>query len=120
VEGDLKIRIIADVSCDIADPIPSTLYASTIAEPFFGYNPQTENEDDAFAENNVTVMSVDNLPGELPRDSSVDFSAALIDTVFPSLFGEDDKEIIKRASICKDGKLTERYAYLQDYLEGKE
>ena len=65
-------------------------------------------------------MSVDNLPGELPREASVDCSSDRIDTVFPSLFGEDSEGIIKRASICKDGKLTELYSYLQDFLEGKE
>ncbi len=64
-----RIKVIADVSCDINGPIPSTLRASTIAEPFFGYNPQTEAEDDPFGEKNVTVMAVDNLPGELPRDA---------------------------------------------------
>ncbi|MBN2682300.1 MAG: hypothetical protein JXR58_07310 [Bacteroidales bacterium] len=118
-ESDFKIKIIADVSCDIKDPIASTLRASTIAEPFFGYNPNTEEEGEAFNKQNITVMSVDNLPGELPRDASVEFSEALLSQVFPSLFGEDKRGIIERASICKDGKLTTKYSYLQNYLEGK-
>lgn len=117
--SDFKIRIITDISCDIKDPIASTLRASTIAEPFFGYNPDTESEGLPFEENNVTVMSVDNLPGELPRDASVEFSSALLEQVFPTLFGEDSRGIVERASICKDGKLTPKYAYLQNYLEGK-
>ena len=65
-------------------------------------------------------MAVDNLPGELPRNASSDFGANLIDKVYPSLFGNDDTGMIERATITKDGKLTERYAYLQNYLEGKE
>jgi len=65
-------------------------------------------------------MAVDNLPGELPRDASVDFSKALLDKVFPSLFQADNDGIIKRASITKDGSLTDLYSYLQDFLEGKE
>jgi saccharopine dehydrogenase (NAD+, L-lysine-forming) len=65
-------------------------------------------------------MSVDNLPGELPRNASSDFGKNLLDNVYPSLFGNDDSGIIERATITKDGKLTERYAYLQDYLDGKE
>lgn len=118
-DPDFKISVIADVSCDIKDPIPSTLRASTIAEPFYGYNPKSGQEDDPWDLNNITVMAVDNLPGELPRDASVDFSKALLEHVFPSLFGEDNDKIIERASITKNGALTPKYAYLQDFLEGK-
>ncbi len=117
--SDFKISVIADISCDIKDPIPSTLRASTIAEPFYGYNPSTGKEGDAWDLKNVTVMAVDNLPGELPRDASVDFSKALLNEVFQSLFGEDSEGIIERASITKDGKLTPLYAYLQGFLDGE-
>lgn len=117
--SDFKISVIADISCDIKDPIPSTLRASTIAEPFYGYNPNTGEEGDAWDLKNVTVMAVDNLPGELPRDASVDFSKALLNEVFQSLFGEDNEGIIERASITKDGKLTALYAYLQGFLDGE-
>jgi len=117
---DFSIKIIADVSCDMKDPIPSTLRASTIAEPFYGYNPRSGEEGDTFDAKNVTVMAVDNLPGELPRDASTDFGKTLLDKVFPALFGEDHDRIVERATIVKDGKLTEKYAYLQGYLEGKE
>lgn len=121
-EDDFSIKVIADVSCDIKDPIPSTLRASTIADPFYGYNPKTEEESDAFEKDNVTVMAVDNLPGELPRDASEDFGNTLIERVFTYLFDTDkpDNDVIMRASICKDGELTDDYKYLQDFLEGKE
>ncbi len=117
--NDFKMQVIADVSCDIAGPIPSTIRPSTIAEPFYGYNPQLGKEAEPFDKNNITVMAVDNLPGELPRDSSVDFGKGLIEKVYPSLFGDDKNEIIKRATIAKDGKLTEKFAYLQDFVDGK-
>ncbi|MBU8891601.1 MAG: NAD(P)-dependent oxidoreductase [Bacteroidales bacterium] len=121
LDPDFKITVIADVSCDVDGPIASTVKASTIAEPFFGYNPKTGKEEPPFINpKNVTVMSVDNLPGELPRNASSDFGSNLIDKVYPSLFGNDDNGIIERASIAKGGKLTERYSYLKDYLEGKE
>ncbi|MFC2152903.1 NAD(P)-dependent oxidoreductase [Bacteroidota bacterium] len=121
LDPDFNITVIADVSCDVDGPIASTIKASTIAEPFFGYNPKTGKEEPPFTSpQNITVMSVDNLPGELPRNASSDFGANLMDKVYPSLFGNDDSGIIERATIAKHGKLTERYAYLQDYLEGKE
>jgi saccharopine dehydrogenase (NAD+, L-lysine-forming) len=85
-DDDFKLKVIADVSCDIDGPIASTIRASEIADPFYGYNPVTEEEGDAFDETNITVMAVDNLPGEVPRDASVDFGNDLIENVFPSLF----------------------------------
>ena len=119
-QKDFSIKIIADVSCDIAKPIPSTLRASTIAEPYYDYNPITGKEEPAFSDkNNITVMAVDNLPGELPRDASRYFGQKLLDNVFPNLFFEGENEMLKNATIIKDGKLTEKFAYLKDYVEGK-
>jgi len=118
---DFNISLIADVSCDVDGPIPSTLRASTIKEPFYGYNANSEKESDAFNKDNITIMAVDNLPGEAPRNASIDFGKDLIEKVLPSLFGEDNDEIIKRASITTlEGKLSEKFAYLQDYVDGKE
>lgn len=115
-----NISVIADVSCDIAEPIPTTLRPSTIADPFYGYIPKNESEGDPWDKNNITVMAVDNLPGELPRDASTDFGKLLTDKVFESMFGEDSLGIIERASITKNRKLTPLYSYLQDFAEGKE
>ena len=118
---DFSIEVIADVSCDIADPIPSTIRPSTIAEPFYDYNPLTGEEEKAFSsEKNISVMAVDNLPGSLPRDASEDFSEALFDAVFPTLFDTEKTEVVNKATIAKNGKLTERYAYLKNYADGKE
>ena len=65
-------------------------------------------------------MAVDNLPGELHRDASADFGAALMEHVIPEFLGLADTGMPGRASIVSKGALTERYVYLQDYLEGKE
>ena len=121
LEPDFNISVIADVSCDVGGPIDSTVRASTIADPFYGYNPKTGKAEMPFVDQeNVTVMAVDNLPGELPRNASSDFGGNLMDKVYPSLFGHDDTGMIERATIAKTGKLTEPYTYLQNYLEGKE
>lgn len=118
---DFNIKVIADVSCDIVEPIPSTLRASTIAEPFYDYNRQTGKEEKAFSDSkNVTVCAVDNLPGELPRDASEYFGNELLNNVLPSLFCEDKEGIIKRAVIADSGELTSNYGYLKDYVEGRE
>lgn len=114
-----KIKVIADISCDLIYPIASTIRSSTIADPIYGYNPFSQREDDPYDEHNVTVMAIDNLPGELPRDASEEFSETLYQKVFPFLFGEDNNGIIERATILKDGVLTPHFSYLQDYLDGK-
>ncbi len=112
---DFRISVIADVTCDINGSVPSTLRSSTIEEPFYGYNPQTKCEDEAFNKDTITVMAVDNLPCELPRDSSEDFGKALLERVFPKIFGFDKELVIQRATICKEGKLTPGYEYLKNY-----
>lgn len=113
--ADFRISVIADVSCDIEGSVPSTLRASSIADPFYGYNPETEEEDIPFSKNTITVMAVDNLPCELPRDASEDFGKELMQRVFPYLLGEDKIKMIERATITKGGKLTPKYIYLEDY-----
>jgi hypothetical protein len=120
-DPDFRISVIADVSCDVNGPVPSTLRASSVAEPFYGYNPITEKEVKAFANPKyITVMAVDNLPCELPRDASKDFGEMFINKVLPHFYNNDELGVIERATIIKDGKLTPRYKYLEAYAKGEE
>jgi saccharopine dehydrogenase (NAD+, L-lysine forming) len=116
---DFKLKIVADISCDINGPVASTIRPSTIDKPLYGYDPQTESEVDFMTKNAIGVMAVDNLPCELPRDASEDFGNELITKVLPSLINEDSDTIIERATICENGKLTSYFSYLQDYVDGK-
>lgn len=116
---DFKISVIADVSCDIKKPVASTLRASTIDKPFYGYDPVTGREGDPFDHDNITVMAVDNLPGELPRDASVEFADKLVETVFPAFLNDRDG-IVERATIVRRGTLTQNFSYLGNYLAGLE
>jgi hypothetical protein len=116
--ADFKIRTVADISCDIDGPVASTIRPSTIENPIYGYNPVTESEDDFDKEDVITVMAVDNLPCELPKDASEDFGNELMKHVFPCLIGDDPEQIIGRATICKNGDLNTHYEYLRDYLNG--
>jgi len=118
-EPDFRIKVIADISCDVNGPIPSTIRASSIENPFYGYYPLTESETPPFDPASITVMAVDNLPGELPRDASEYFGELLMKHIIPLLFEGDTDGIIERATIMRQGILTQRFKYLQDYLEGK-
>jgi len=117
-EPDFRIKVIADISCDINGSIPSTIRASSIEEPFYGYLASTGTETPPFDPGIITVMAVDNLPGELPRDASEYFGEMLIQKVIPALLEGDPENIIHNATILKHGKLTKRFSYLQDFLEG--
>ncbi|WP_397363454.1 NAD(P)-dependent oxidoreductase [Olleya sp. R77988] len=118
---DFKINLIADVSCDIDGPVASTIRPSTIAEPFYGYDPKTEKEVAFNAKNAITMMAVDNLPCELPKDASEGFGDMFLKHVIPAFFNNDADGVLKRAKMTtNDGKLTDRFAYLQDYVDGKE
>lgn len=113
--NDFRISVVADITCDIDGSVPTTLRSSTIAQPFYGYNPKTDKEDVPFNKETICVMAVDNLPCELPRDASDDFGKDLMERVIPNFFNGDPDTVIERASICKDGKLTSNYEYLSDY-----
>lgn len=113
-----RMKVIADISCDINGSVRSTIRTSSIDNPFYGYHPDTGRETPAFDPDSITVMAVDNLPGELPRDASEDFGSMLLEKVIPALLEEDSQGIISRATILKDGILTPRFSYLENYLEG--
>tara|TARA_R110002050_G_scaffold154366_2_gene282247 strand:+ start:274 stop:1485 length:1212 start_codon:yes stop_codon:yes gene_type:complete len=117
---DFNIKVVADISCDVDGPVATTLRASTIAEPIYGYDPQTETETDYKNENAIAVMAVDNLPCELPKDASEGFGHMFLKHVIPSFFNNDKDGILARAKITDNGKLTERFAYLQDFVEGND
>lgn len=120
LKNDFKINVIADITCDIEGSIPSTKKPSTIEKPIYDFNP-SDNEVEAplTDEGNITVMAVDNLPCELPRDASESFGNELLHNVLPELLGDDSKNVISRATITENGALTEKYQYLKDYAEGK-
>ncbi len=119
-KNDFNIHIVADITCDIDGSIPSTKRPCTIDDPVYDYDATQDKILPAFnEEGNITVMAIDNLPCELPRDASQDFGNMLLENVLPNLLGNDSQGIIKRATIVEKGDLTERYQYLRDYAEAK-
>jgi saccharopine dehydrogenase (NAD+, L-lysine-forming) len=117
--SDFRIRIIADITCDINGSIPSTQRASTIPDPIYDYDPVTNSTHPPFSNDAfVSVMTVDNLPCELPRSSSEEFGRDLIDRILKPLLIEDSEGVIDRATVTNNGQLTNHFSYLQDYASG--
>ena len=119
-EDDFSIKVIADVTCDIApsSSIPSTLKASTIADPVFGFDPQTGKEVSPFTQSAIDMMTIDNLPNELPRDASTAFGEMFLKHVLPQLSGETEGDMIERATVAHSNDLGPMFEYLRNYLEG--
>ena len=118
---NVRLSVVADISCDVNGPIGCTIRSSKIADPIYGYDPILEKETDFRNENAIAVMAVDNLPCELPLDASENFGNELIREVFPALLKDDKDGIIERGSeTTLTGELSSYFSYLDAYVSGNE
>ena len=115
-ENSFNIDVIADISCDIDGPIASTIRPSTIDNPIYGFHKSNSIECDFLDPGAIAVMAVDNLPCELPRDSSEMFGEMFLKYVIPSFFNDDTDDVLKNSKMTSNGKLTPRFKYLSDYV----
>ena len=115
---DFNIKVVADISCDIDGPVASTIRSSTIENPIYGYNPITEQEVNYKNNDAIAVMAVDNLPCELPKDASEGFGDSFAQHIIPAFFNNDKNGVLHRAKMTTKGKLTERFSYLQNFVDG--
>ena len=112
-----KLDTIADVTCDVDGSIPLTRRSTTIEAPAFDYDPASGQLLPPYSGlGHITIMAVDNLPCELPRNASRDFGRQLLDEVFPHLLAGDPAGVLARATIARGGQLQPRFAYLADYV----
>jgi saccharopine dehydrogenase (NAD+, L-lysine forming) len=114
---DFRIQVIADITCDIAplSSIPSTLRASSIDYPVYGYDPETETETLPYRLHSIDVMAIDNLPSELPRDASREFGQQFIQHILPEIF-QPQSAMLERATIAEKGELGAHFKYLRAYV----
>lgn len=117
---DFALSVIADVTCDIGGSIPTTLRASTIADPVYDIDRESGAELAAFgSQTSISVMAIDNLPCELPRESSMEFGRQLEKWVIPALL-EENAPILERATVAREGDLTLEFMYLRDFVYSEE
>lgn len=113
---DFGISVIADITCDIGGFVPSTIRASLIQDPVYDLDRQTKAELPPFGkQNSISVMAIDNLPCELPREASEDFGKQLSQWVIPALL-EEPASLLEKATITRDGDLTLEFMHLTDYV----
>jgi len=63
----------------------------------------------------IAVMAVDNLPSELPNESSEEFGDSIMSEVLPYLINKDDGRI-NRATTALKGKLCPSFSYLENFI----
>lgn len=114
---DFSLSVIADVTCDVGGSIPTTLRASTILDPVYDVDRETGDEIPAFgSQTSISVMAIDNLPCELPRESSRAFGEQLAQWVIPALL-EEHAPILERATVAREGDLTLEFMYLREFVD---
>ena len=112
---EFLIKTIADITDDTNGSVPINLGDQTIEDPIYGVDRKTLNKTAAYLDGSIDVMAVGNLPNELPRDASRYFGEQLIKYVLEDIVN-NGSDIIRRATITENGKLTSDYQYLQDYV----
>ena len=116
-QQNTRCKVVADVSCDLNGPIACTIKASKVSDSVFGYDSETGTEIDFRNESAVAVMSIDNLPCELPKDASEDFGNEIMKSIVPALLNNDaDRILWKGTETTLEGKLTPHFEYLADYV----
>lgn len=105
-QPDFQIKVIADITCDIVPDSSgfSTIRASTIADPVYGFDPATGLECAPYQAGGVDVMAIDNLPSELPRDASAFFGRQLLKKILPELLLGYDSAVMRRGMITEKGQ----------------
>jgi len=120
-----RLKVVGDISCDIEGGVEITVKATDQESPLFVYDPARDRAVPGVAGNGPVVMAVDNLPCELPRESSMEFGRAL--APFSAAIARADFSVpferlelppeITRALILHQGELTPRYRHMQSFLE---
>ncbi|MGC9363186.1 MAG: bifunctional lysine ketoglutarate reductase /saccharopine dehydrogenase family protein [Fidelibacterota bacterium] len=121
----LPLKVIGDITCDVGGSIECNLAVTDSGNPVYVYNPDTGQIQYGTAGYGPVVLAVDNLPCELPKESSTVFSTVLKDFI-PQLletdFSRDFESVnlppeLKRATILYHGQFTPDYTYMRDYIK---
>jgi saccharopine dehydrogenase (NAD+, L-lysine-forming) len=111
------IQVIADITCDVEGSVPITMEATDIYSPTFGWSRSQQKQVAPYGDDTIDVMAVTNLPTEMPRNASTEFGSLFLEHIAPLLVNGDQDDVLKRARITEEGKLTDQYDYLQDFVK---
>jgi alanine dehydrogenase len=116
---NFRIQTIADITDDKNGSVPCNLGDNSIEDPVYGVDKNSFEKTAPYLPNSVDIMAVGNLPNELPRDASRYFGEQLIKYVLDDI-RKGGSETIERATMVKNGKLSELFNYMKDYAGSQE
>ncbi|HSM13042.1 MAG TPA: hypothetical protein VLA66_03170 [Thermoanaerobaculia bacterium] len=124
-EEQPKLRVIADLSCDVGGAIEATVRATDPGDPVYVYDAEAGTETPGVVGRGTVVLAVDNLPCELPVEASNHFGDSLIRFVGALARADWDRpfdeldlpEELRAATIVHRGRLTPGYRHLERALE---
>jgi len=122
---DTRLQFISDISCDLGGCVEITHKTTTPQKPVYTYDPLTDSYKEGYRSRGITILAIDNLPSELPRDSSENFSKLIREYVYQiAVHGALDitnhialPAELRRAVVTQGGELTENHQYMQQYLQ---
>ncbi|MBU0571858.1 MAG: hypothetical protein KJ995_01240 [Candidatus Omnitrophica bacterium] len=119
-----RMKFIADIACDIGGSIEATYKTTDQKSPVYTYDPSHDLYKKGYKAPGITMLAIDNLPTELPKDSSESFSRLIREYVYQvaehgALNITEHVVIpaeIRKAVVVQGGELTEGYKYLEQYF----
>lgn len=128
----MKFLGFTDIAADISGSIEITRQFNNIEHPFSLYSPKTRTIKEKFTEyeeGDILYHCVDHLPAEIPIEASKCIGESLLPfiediirsdamTKFRDLI--DLPEIIKKAIVCCNGRLTPNFRYINQIRRLKE
>lgn len=118
-----KLALIADISCDYMGSIEATRRFTSQDNPVMTYTADGSLVDDIQLQG-IGMITTDNLPAELPHDSSVHFSSLLTPFLQEVLANDLSTPYaswklppaLRRATILVEGRFTKHYQYMEEFL----
>lgn len=122
-----KLKVIGDISCDLLGGIEITNDVTDPSNPCYTYFPDRDKYENGITKDGISVMAIDNLPCEFPKEASAEFSHVLKNFVYEIYHADFEKSFdklelsypIKKALILHKGKLTKDYLYLNQHLKSE-
>lgn len=121
----LPLKVIGDITCDIGGSIECNMSETDSGNPVYVYDPIKEDIQYGTEGNGPVVLAVDNLPCELPKESSTVFSTVLkefIPALLKTDFSLDFNRVnlpaeLKQATILYNGEFTPDFEYMREFIK---
>lgn len=119
-----RLVFIGDISCDVRGGIEITYKTTTVDNATYTYNPRTNKYRDGCQAEGIAILARDNLPTELPREASGEFSRLIREYVYQiAAHGVINltehvaiPQELRKAVVLAQGKLTKPFRYLRACL----